>query len=174
MAARPLAVRLLQQRGVAHPLVGFDDTTRDASLVAAATGFPPSEVYKTLVVELDPLRGKPYLVLVPSDREIDLKALAVAIGAKKLRMASHRDAERHTGLRVGGISALALVERRFPVLIDERALTLNHVLVSAGERGLDIRLAVSDLIALTSARLVRTGEAGRAGEPPDRRPRLTR
>ncbi len=157
MATKPLAIRLLEQRGIAHEVVLFDPSIRDAGEVARATGHSPAEVYKTLVVEHDPPKGKPLLVMAPSGTEVNLKVLAAAVGAKKLRMASHRDAERATGLQVGGISALALLDRRFPAYIDERAGALTHVLVSAGQRGVDVRLAVADLVALTRAELAPLG-----------------
>jgi len=153
--SRPLAVRLLEQKGIAHEVYAFDDTIRSAQEVARVTGMPPEQVLKTLVVEHDPPREKPYLVMVPSSLEIDMKVLALSLGAKKLRMASHRDAERQTGLRVGGISALALIGRGFEVFVEETATLFEAVLVSAGQRGYDVRLALADLIALTGAAAVR-------------------
>jgi Cys-tRNA(Pro)/Cys-tRNA(Cys) deacylase len=156
MASKPLAVRLLEQRKVPHEVVVFDDGIRSAVEVARAAGLEPRMVYKTLVVEHDPPKGKPLLVMVPADSGIDLKVLAQAVGTKKLRMASHRDAERITGLKVGGISALALRARGFPVYLDVRAVELGEVLVSAGQRGWDVRLSVGDLVALTGAAVVRT------------------
>ena len=89
--------------------------------------------------------------MMPSTREVNLKVLAAHLGAKKLRMASHRDAERYTGLQVGGISALALLNKGFSVCIDDSAARHESILVSAGQRGMDVRLAVSDLLALTGA-----------------------
>lgn len=151
MAAKPLALRLLEQRKIAHQVYAFDATIRAADEVAQHTGVDPALVYKTLVVEQDPPKGKPYLVMMPSTREIDLKRFAAAIGVKKLRMASHRDAERHTGLQVGGISALALLGKGFFVYVEAEALQHEHILVSAGQRGMDVRLAVDDLVALTGA-----------------------
>ena len=142
---------------IAHTVFVFDDSIRSAAEVARHTGMPPHQVLKTLVVEVDPPKGKPYLVMVPSDREIDLKMLARSIGMKSLRMASHADAERHTGLKVGGISALALLGKGFSVLIDEHAAALGEVLVSAGQRGFDVRLAMKDLLTLTGAKRVQTG-----------------
>jgi len=103
--------------------------------VAEALGLPASQVYKTLVVVRE--RGKPLLVMIPGDRELDLKRLAKAIGEKKLRMATHKEAESLTGLQVGGISALALLNRRFEVYIDRAATKLERVLVSAGRRGIE-------------------------------------
>jgi Cys-tRNA(Pro)/Cys-tRNA(Cys) deacylase len=116
---------------------------------------PAERVLKTLVVEFDPPKGKPCLVMMPSSLEIDLKVLAASLGAKKLRMASHRDAERHTGLKVGGISVLALLGKGFAAYIEETATLFDSVLVSAGERGYDVRIAMADLLSLTGATPVR-------------------
>jgi Cys-tRNA(Pro)/Cys-tRNA(Cys) deacylase len=152
MATRPLAVRILEQRKIAHTVHVFDSAVRDAAEVARRTGFPAERVYKTLVVEEDPPKGKPRLIMVPSDRSLDLKAVAAALGLKKARMASHRDAERYTGLQVGGISALALLDRGFGLYIDAACQAQDRVLVSAGQRGMDVELATADLLALTGAR----------------------
>jgi Cys-tRNA(Pro)/Cys-tRNA(Cys) deacylase len=155
MAGKPLAIRLLEQRKIPHEVFEFDESIRSAAHVAEATGVPPEAVYKTLVIEQDPPKGKPFLLLMPSDSEVDLKALAARLDVKKLRMASHRDAERYTGLQVGGISALALLNKGFPVLIDSRAESLQEILVSAGQRGMDVKLGVRVLVTLTGARPVR-------------------
>ncbi len=151
---KPLAVRMLEQRKIAHQVFEFDDDIRSAREVARVTGMPPGQVLKTLVVEHDPPRGKPFLVMVPATLEIDLKVLARSLGVKKLRMASHRDAEAQTGLRVGGISALALLGKGFPALIEQSVMAFDDVLVSAGQRGWDVRLRLADLLDLTAARPV--------------------
>jgi Cys-tRNA(Pro)/Cys-tRNA(Cys) deacylase len=153
-AQKPLAVRMLEQRKIAHEVFAFDASIRSAAEVARETGMPPGQVLKTLVVEREPPKGKPYLVMVPSDMAVDLKVLARSLEVKSLRMATHADAERQTGLRIGGISALALLNKGFAVLIEQRAVRHPEVLVSAGQRGFDIKLAVADLVTLTGARLV--------------------
>jgi Cys-tRNA(Pro)/Cys-tRNA(Cys) deacylase len=153
--AKPMAVRMLEQRKVPHEVFEFDDSIRSAKEVARVTGMPAQQVLKTLVVEQEPPKGKPFLVMMPSGSEIDLRVLAASVGAKKLAMASHKDAERHTGLKVGGISALALTGRGFTVLIEETATLFDEVLVSAGQRGFDVRMSVVDLIAVTGAQPVR-------------------
>ena len=99
--------------------------------------------------------------LVAGNSTVDLKALAASVGEKKLRMATHREAESLTGLQVGGISALALLNRGFDVCIDRGAEDLQQVLVSAGKRGINLQVAVSDLVRVTSARWVNAG--GRSG-----------
>ncbi len=154
-ASKPLAVRVLEQQKVPFELFEFDASIRSAEEVARATAMPPEKVFKTLVIEQDPPRGKPFLVMMPSSSEVDLRVLAASLGLKKLRMASHADAERHTGLKVGGISALALLNRGFTALIDESAAGFEQILVSAGQRGMDVRMEVRDLLSLTAAKLVR-------------------
>ena len=154
-AQRPLAVRMLEQRRIPHAVFEFDDSIRSAQEVARVTAMPPDQVLKTLVIEQDPPKGKPFLLMLPSSLEVDLKVLAASLGLKAVRMASHRDAEAHTRLKVGGISALALTGKGFPVLIEETATLFEEVLVSAGQRGFDVRLAVADLLQLTGATAVR-------------------
>jgi Cys-tRNA(Pro)/Cys-tRNA(Cys) deacylase len=92
--------------------------------------------------------------MVPSAREVDLRLLARSIGEKKLRMATLKEAESMTGLKVGGISALALWNRGFQVCIDRAAQGVERIHISAGARGIDLELSVGDLIAVTRAQLV--------------------
>jgi Cys-tRNA(Pro)/Cys-tRNA(Cys) deacylase len=156
------SMRLLDSRNISYVAKTYDATDEFHSATEAATliGAPAESVYKTLVVLRDsPKSGKPILVMVPSPREVDLKLLAKSLGAKKLRMATQREAESLTGLQVGGISALALLNRGFEICIDEPALALEQIHISAGQRGVDVQLAVKDLIALTRAKTVRaTGD----------------
>jgi Cys-tRNA(Pro)/Cys-tRNA(Cys) deacylase len=145
-------MRLLDAHDVAYEVITFSPEIHSADDVAETLGFDPAAVYKTLVVER--ARGKPLLVMVAGDRQVDLKALAASVGERKLSMASHRDAEALTGLQVGGISALVLLHRGFEVCIDHAALALEAVVVSAGQRGVDVRLRVDDLVRVTGARWV--------------------
>lgn len=154
MAKKPLGVRVLEQRGIRHAVVEFPDHIGSAAGVAEAAGLALHEVFKTLVVQTERAGDPPMLVLAPADISVDLKLLATQVGAKKLHMASHRDAESMTGLKVGGISALSLLRKSWTVLIDESANELQEILISAGARGLDVRIFVSHLMELTGARFV--------------------
>lgn len=150
-------LRLLEGQRIPYELITFPPDVLSAVGVAEATGLPPEQVYKTLVVMRE--RGRPMLIMVAGDRELDLKQVARAVGEKKVRMATHKEAEQLTGLQVGGISALALLNRPFDVFIDQPALKLSHIAVSAGKRGLNVRLAVADLMRLTRAKVIQvTGE----------------
>lgn len=151
---RPLVSRLLGAQGVPHRVVTFDPSIRSAVEVAEATGEDPARVLKTLVVEQDPPGPRPLLVMVPAAMELDLRRLADRLGIKRLRMATHERAERLTGLKVGGISVLALLGNRFPAVVAAEAAAFERVLVSAGERGYDVELPFADLVRLTGARVI--------------------
>jgi Cys-tRNA(Pro)/Cys-tRNA(Cys) deacylase len=145
-------MRLLDARKVSYEVRSFSPEIHSATAAAQAMGADPSTVYKTLVVQR--VRGKPLLVMVAGDKQVDLGALGASLGEKKVRLASHSEAERLTGLQVGGISALALLNRGFDVCIDSAAQALEQVTVSAGQRGINLTLAVSDLVRVTQARWV--------------------
>jgi Cys-tRNA(Pro)/Cys-tRNA(Cys) deacylase len=162
-APKTNAARLLEARGVLHHVRVYDaeGAFHSADEAAGLLGVPGASVLKTLVVLRDaPGRAKPLLVLVPSDRELDLKRLARAVGEKRLRMASQREAEQLTGLKVGGISALAVRSGAFEVLVDASATSWERVHVSAGVRGVDLELAVGDLLAVTGGHLVEMSGLG--------------
>jgi Cys-tRNA(Pro)/Cys-tRNA(Cys) deacylase len=145
-------MRLLESRRVPYQVYTYSTDMRSAEAVAPVLGVPPPEVYKTLVGL--PPRGRPMLGLIAGPYVLDLKRLAQAIGERKLRMATHREAEDLTGLQVGGISALALLDRGFQVYLDRSAAKLSAFVVSAGQRGMNLRLRVDDFVRLTKARFV--------------------
>jgi Cys-tRNA(Pro)/Cys-tRNA(Cys) deacylase len=146
------AMRALEARQIPYQVFTFSPDIHSAVGVAEAVGLPPDQVYKTLVVLRT--QGKPMLIMVAGERELDLKRVARSAREKKVRMASHNEAERLTGLQVGGISALALLNRPFDVFIDQPATELTHVLISAGKRGINLRVLVPDLIRITRARVI--------------------
>jgi Cys-tRNA(Pro)/Cys-tRNA(Cys) deacylase len=154
---RTNAMRLLDAQHVDYQVLTFSPDIHSATEVAETLGLDPMGVYKTLVVQRAP--GKPFLVMIAGHREVDLKVLAAAVGEKRLSMATHREAEELTGLQVGGISALMLLNHGFEICIDRAAQALDEVVVSAGQRGVDLRLRVADLVRVTGARWVdATGE----------------
>ncbi len=152
------AMRLLEANAIAYEVYHYDKSLRDARQVAAAVGFSADEVFKTLVAET-PARGKPMLVLLPANTTLNLKRLAKALGVKKAALCAHEAAEKLTGLQVGGISPLALRQKNWPVYLDERAAALSHIVISAGQRGLQLRVETAGLIALLGCQLVDVADA---------------
>lgn len=116
---------------------------------AEALGVEPGRVFKTLVVTAGERRA---VAVIPVSTELDLKAMARALEAKKVAMAEPLEAERSTGYVVGGISPLGQ-KRRLSTVVDESAVSWPTMFVSGGQRGLELELAPSDLVSLTGASL---------------------
>jgi len=112
-----------------------------------ALGVPPERVFKTLVAAVD---GSLAVAVVPAARQLDLKALAAAVGGKKAVMAGVAAAERATGYVAGGISPVGQ-KRRLPIVVDSSALELTTMFCSAGRRGLEIEIAPADLVTASGA-----------------------
>jgi Cys-tRNA(Pro)/Cys-tRNA(Cys) deacylase len=136
-------------------------TSSSTECVVIGVGVPASTVFKTLVVVADGERR--LLVMAPGDRELELRVVARSVGAKSAHMAPQREAERLTGLKVGGISPLALLDKRFEIYLDESASGLEELCVNGGQRGVNIRLRMDDLLAVTGARLIAATASAAAG-----------
>lgn len=146
MAVKKLnSMRLLEQHNIPYEVIEFPDTIHDALELAEAVGVPPHMVYKTLVVDTGDSK-RPLLALIAAHRRLDLKKLAAAAGFKKLTMAPHASAEQWTGLKTGGISPLALVAKNWKVFIDQPATQLQQIMLSAGQRGVNLRVPIQSLL----------------------------
>jgi Cys-tRNA(Pro)/Cys-tRNA(Cys) deacylase len=114
---------------------------------ATVLGLDPEQVFKTLLASVD---GRLVVGIVPVAGQLDLKALATAVGGKKAALAEPADAERATGYVVGGISPVGQ-RKQHPTVLDASALRHDMVYVSGGRRGLDLGLAPDDLVRVTAA-----------------------
>ena len=148
------ATELLTRQRIAHTVHSYEHDPRHGSYGAeagAALGVEPGRVFKTLIADVD---GGLTVGVVPVTSQLDLKALAAAVGGKKAAMAVVTAAERATGYVAGGISPLGQ-RRRLPVVIDSSALEYPTVFCSAGRRGLEIELAPGDLVRAANATVAR-------------------
>ncbi len=147
------AMRVLDAHRVAYEAHYYSPEVHSADEVARMVGAALTHVFKTLVVLPESGSGRPLLVMVPANAELDLKLLGQqpGVGEKRLRMATQREAESLTGLLVGGISPLALLQKGFRVFIDDSVLQLDRVYVSGGQRGVNLSLAAADLLKVTRA-----------------------
>ncbi|WP_127499733.1 Cys-tRNA(Pro) deacylase [Actinoplanes solisilvae] len=149
-AAGTPATALLNAQKVAHTLHPYDvspDAPNYGALVAQALGVGAERVFKTLIAEVD---GVLVVGVVPVTGDLDLKALAQAAGGKRGALADRAAAERSSGYVRGGISPLGQ-RKRLATVVDDSALGLDVMYVSAGRRGLQVALAPGDLIRLTEA-----------------------
>lgn len=145
------ATRHLAEAGVAFTLHSYDYNPCADSIglyAARALGEDPACVLKTLLALVD---GKPVCAMVPSDREVAMKRLAKAAGAKHAAMMPPADAERLSGYKVGGISPFGMM-RVVPVFVEETALLQPFVYLNGGQRGLQVGLAPNDAVAMLGAR----------------------
>jgi Cys-tRNA(Pro)/Cys-tRNA(Cys) deacylase len=150
MARATPATVALQKAGVAFTLHEYDydpGAERIGLQAADALGIEPARLLKTLMARAG---SDIVCVLVASDREISLKRLAAAAGAKDAQMLAPAEAERVTGYHVGGISAFGQ-KRRVRVFIAQEALAHPTVLVNGGRRGLQIEIATDDLVRVLAA-----------------------
>lgn len=144
----------LARAGIAHDVLRYAHdpaVTSYGAEAAAALGVDPARVFKTLVATVD---AAAVIVLVPVDRSVDLKALAAAVGGKRAQLAEPAVAERLTGYVLGGISPIGQ-RMRHRTVVDDTALSFDSVLVSGGQRGVEIALAPADLVTVTAADVAR-------------------
>ena len=149
--------RLLEAKKIHFQAYEVPAEKLSAVEVADILKIPPEDVFKTIVTRRAK-PGKPILAVVPGPLEVDTKKLAAALGEKKVFITTLNEAEALTGLLAGGISPLALINKGFQVLIDASAQSKVTILVSAGQRGLQVRLSPADLAKLSNARFADIAE----------------
>lgn len=148
------ALRVLNLAGVDYTLHSYDHdpATRGYGIEAAdKLGISSSRVFKTLMITVD---EQMVTALVPVSGQLDLRALATALGGKRAQLAGLAAAERRTGYVRGGTSPFGQ-RKTSPAVIDRSARNFDTVLVSAGRRGLEIEIAPDDLVMLTNARVAK-------------------
>lgn len=144
------AVRILEGENIAYELMEYDvtDGLVDGVSVAEKTGQAVEMVYKTLVAKAN--ERELFVFLLPVDLELDLKKAAKAAGVKKIEMLPLKDLTKETGYVRGGCSAVGM-KRKYPTFIDETALNVNEIIVSAGKPGLQMLLSPTELGSVTEA-----------------------
>jgi Cys-tRNA(Pro)/Cys-tRNA(Cys) deacylase len=144
------ATTTLDRDGISYRLHRYAHDPRSESYgaeAADALGVAAQRVFKTLVADVE---GKLVVGVVPVSAQLDLRALAAAVGAKKGRMADVTDAQRATGYVTGGIAPLGH-RKRLPVVIDPSVHDFETVFCSAGRRGLQLELAPAALVEAARA-----------------------
>ena len=140
----------LERAGIPFTVHEYAHDPRAASFgqeASCALGVPADRVFKTLIAAVD---GNLVAGVVPVEGQLDLKALALAVGGKRAVMAEVTAAERATGYVAGGISPVGQ-RKRLPVVIDASVTAFGTVFCSAGRRGLEIELTPADLVRAANA-----------------------
>jgi len=153
LASKTNAVRLVQQAGIScrEEFYEYDENDLNGNHAAAAIGFPPEQVFKTLVA-----RGTKRGILVfciPVCCELDLKKAAKAAGDKSIELLPVKELLPSTGYIRGGCSPVGM-KKKYPTYFDEVCLLFDEIAVSAGERGHQMILPPNALVQLVDAELV--------------------
>lgn len=146
------AVRQLESKKIPFELLEYeiDEELLSAEDAAAKTGIPEERTFKTLCCRGD--KTGVMMVCVPAGRELDFKALAAASGNKSAELVHLKEVQGLTGYVRGGCSPLG-TKKKYPVIIDDSAMTFDFITVNAGHRGLLFKLAPADLVKATAAKL---------------------
>lgn len=142
------AARLLDSAKVAYELIpyAYDENDLAAQHVADALGEDINRVFKTLVLRGD--KCGYFVCVIPGNREVDLKKAAKVAGAKKADLIPMKDLLPLTGYIRGGCSPVGM-KKPFPTFFHNTALDGELIFVSAGQRGLQFKIAPADLINYT-------------------------
>ena len=144
-AEKTNAARLLDAAGVSYNLIPYAYSEEDLSAehVAAELKEPIEQVFKTLVLRGD--KNGEFVCVIPGDMEVDLKVAARISGNKNCEMLKMKELLPTTGYCRGGCCPLAM-KKAFPTFIHESALLYDYIYISAGKRGLQIKINPQDLI----------------------------
>lgn len=151
--AKTNAVRLLERAKIKFDIVPYEVDENDlaATHVAEQLGENIAQVFKTLVLHGD--RCGYFVCVIPGDMEVDLKKAARAAGDKKAEMLPMKELLPTTGYIRGGCSPVGM-KKAFPTFFDLTALNFDFIYVSAGIRGLQIKINPNELINFVGATAV--------------------
>ncbi|WP_106480126.1 Cys-tRNA(Pro) deacylase [Butyricimonas faecalis] len=147
------AARLLDKAKIPYELIPYEVDENDLATthVAAQLGENIEQVFKTLVLHGD--RNGYFVCVIPGDHELDLKVAAKESGNKKADLIPMKELLPVTGYIRGGCSPIGM-KKEFPTFIHASCLKFEYIYISAGIRGLQIRLNPKDLISYTRATLL--------------------
>lgn len=153
MASKTNAVRLVQQAGITcrETFYEYDEKDLNGKHAAEAIGFPPEQVFKTLVAK--GAKKGIMVFCIPVCCELDLKKAAKASGDKSIEMLPVKELLTTTGYIRGGCSPVGM-KKKYPTYFDEVCLLFDEIAVSAGERGHQMILPPDDLVQLVGGKLV--------------------
>ncbi|MBQ2023753.1 MAG: Cys-tRNA(Pro) deacylase [Alistipes sp.] len=144
------AARLLDRAKIAYELVPYtvDENDLSAIKVAASLGQPIERVYKTLVLKGD--RNGHFVCIIQGDKEVNLKAAAKVSGNKSAEMIPMKELLPTTGYIRGGCTPIGM-KKRFPTFIDATCTAFDYIYISAGVRGLQLKIDPKPLIEFVDA-----------------------
>ena len=146
------AARLLDRAGIQYTLVPYEVDENDLSAlhVAEVLDENVAQVFKTLVLQGD--RKGYFVCVIPGDATVDLKLAARVSGNKKCELVPVKQLLPLTGYIRGGCSPIGM-KKHFPTYIHHTCTDFPHIYISAGVRGLQVKLAPDDLMRVVQAEI---------------------
>ena len=151
------AMRILDQNQIEYDTgqYEYDESDLSGNHAAAVLGISEDEIFKTLVTRSN--TKELFVFVIPVSGELDLKKAAAAAGQKKVEMIHVKELVGLTGYMRGGCSPIGM-KKHFPTYIHETSREFPYIYVSAGVRGLQIKIAPEDLIRESRAEICRLFE----------------
>jgi Cys-tRNA(Pro)/Cys-tRNA(Cys) deacylase len=151
------AARLLDAKGIAYELAEYevDETDLSATTLAKKIGQDVEQIFKTLVLRGD--KTGIFVCVVPGNMEVDLKKAAKISGNKSCAMVHQKELPGLTGYIRGGCSPLGM-KKPYPIFIHETCQLFGQIFVSAGQRGLQLKINPEELIKVTGAEVCDVAE----------------
>ena len=145
------AARILDTAGIIYELFQYEVNESDLSAISVAhkLGQDIDRVFKTLVLTGD--KTGVFVCVIPGAEELDLKSAAKISGNKNAAMIPMKEILSVTGYIRGGCSPIGM-KKNYPTFIDESCILYDFIFISAGIRGLQLKLAPEDLIRVTSCK----------------------
>jgi Cys-tRNA(Pro)/Cys-tRNA(Cys) deacylase len=146
------AARLLDSAGISYELIPYevDESDLSANAVASKLGQDIDQVFKTLVLRGD--KTGIFICVLPGSKELDMKKAARASGNKNAAMVQMREILEFTGYVRGGCSPVGM-KKKYPTFIDENCILYDKIYISAGIRGLQLKITPDDLIKVTESEI---------------------
>lgn len=143
--------RLLDRAQIDYELIPYEVDEADLSAVHVAEGLgeDPNQIFKTLVLVGD--KTGLFVCVIPGSAQVDLKLAAKVAGNKKCEMLHMKDLLSNVGYVRGACSPIGM-KREYPTYIHESCLEYEYIYVSAGKRGLQVKIAPNDLIMFVKAK----------------------
>lgn len=144
------AARLLDAKGILYDLTEYEVDENDLSAITLAKkiGQDVEQIFKTLVLRGD--KTGVFVCVIPGNAEVDLKKAAKVSGNKNCAMVQQKELLGLTGYIRGGCSPLGM-KKSYPIFIHETCELFDQIYISAGQRGLQIKLNPEDLIKMVDA-----------------------
>lgn len=144
-AVKTNAMRILDAKKISYKHYEYDPETTDGVQVAALVGKPREMVFKTLVTVAASKVN--YVFVIPVGETLDLKKAAKSVGEKSLAMIKQKELLPLTGYIHGGCSPVGM-KKQFKTTFHQSAREQETICVSAGQRGNQIEVSVSELVSL--------------------------